>query len=401
MANLFKKEKEKLPQLSTGAVIFDTLNGKKEKYSTGEMKTLLGVTASRIYNFAGPTSTGKTSMAIDLAYRIVKPYENGHIYLMDYEHAFEPVRVQQLTGLYIDEIEDKFTLTEDVGAKGLFDEKREPITVTSIGKLVDQIYEFKMAHKDELMTIIDGIPTFEPTVIIIDSIAATITDKQQEESGSNNMTGATRAKDLGETFNILNPKLAPANITMFLINHIHDAVSTGTPQAAMLRDMKQGETMPGGKALNYLIGTTVVLRRGSKHMAEKSPYGIDGMEVTMVLAKSRGAATGKMRTLIFIPERGFLWDLSLFDYLSSNGKLEGGTKFTIPGYDKQKVSRKMAMELCDTDPEFVEALRAYGTEVLSELIPEASTRPMSAEEAAAEEARILAEFKDEVVEDEE
>ena len=99
MANLFKKEKPKLPQLSTGAVIFDTLNGKKEKYSSGEMKTLLGVTASRIYNFAGPTSTGKTSMAIDLAYRIVKQYENGHIYLMDYEHPFEPVRVQTLTGL--------------------------------------------------------------------------------------------------------------------------------------------------------------------------------------------------------------------------------------------------------------------------------------------------------------
>lgn len=401
MANLFKQEKTKLPQLSTGAVIFDTLNGKKEKYSSGETKTLLGVTASRIYNFAGPTSTGKTSMAIDLAYRIVKPYENGHIYLMDYEHAFEEVRVQQLTGLYIDEIEDKFSLTEDVGAKSLFDEKREPITVTSIGKLVDHILKFKLEHKEELMTIIDGIPTFEPTIIIVDSIAATITDKQQEESDSNNMTGATRAKDLGETFNILNPKLARANITMFLINHIHDDVQTGmTPKAAMLRDLKQGETMPGGKALNYLIGTTVVLRRGAKHIADKSPYGIDGMEINMVLAKSRGAATGKLRNLIFIPERGFLWDLSLFDYLSSEGKLEGGTKFAIPGYDKQKVSRKMALELCDTDPDFVQALRTYGTEVLSQLIPEAQTRPSTPEEEAAEEARIMSEFKDTVITEE-
>jgi hypothetical protein len=90
----------------------------------------------------------------------------------------------------------------------------------------------------------------------------------------------------------------------------------------------------------------------------------------------------------------------LFDYLSSNNKLEGGNKFEVPGYDKQKVSRKMALELCDTDPDFVNALRAYGTEVLSEMIPEASTRPLTDEEAAAEEARIMAEFQDTVVEEE-
>lgn len=397
MANLFKKKKIKLPQLKTGATIFDTLNGKKEKYSDGTMETKLGVTASRIYNFAGPTSTGKTSIAIDLAFRIVEPYENGHIYLMDYEHAFEDVRVQQLTGLYIDEIEEKFTVTETVGKKSLFDEKVEPITVGSIGKLVQQIYDFKMENKEEMMTVIDGVATFEPTIIIIDSIAATITDKQQEEGESNNMTGATRAKDLGQTFNILNPLLAPANITMFLINHIHDAVSTGTPQAAMLRDMKQGETMPGGRALNYLIGTTVVLRRGTKHYPEKSKWGIDGSEINMVLAKSRGAATGKLRKVLFIPERGFMWDLSLFDYLTDKDHphLEGGTKFSVPGYDKQKVSRKMALDLCDNDPEFVEALRTYGTQVLSELIPEAATRPLTEAEAAAEQARIMAEFQDE------
>lgn len=397
--NMFRQDGDKRPQLSTGAVIFDTLNGKKEKYSDGTTKIVLGLTSTKIVSFTGPMSTGKTSMAIDLAYDAIQPYENGHIYIMDYEHAFEPIRVQQLTGLYIDQIADRFTLVEFVGKKDLFDEEKEPITVTSIGKLVRQIYDFKMKHKAELSTIIDGIATLEPTIIIVDSIAATITDKQKEEGDSNNMTGATRAKDLGETFNILNPLLGPANITMFLINHLHEDVQTGTPKAAILRDLKQGETMPGGKNLNYLIGTNVILRRGPK-LNEDKEYGIDGMYINMMLAKSRGAATGKMRELIFVPEKGFLWDLSLFDYLVENKKLEGGNKFSIPGYDKQKVSRKAAVGLCENDKEFVQALRDYGTKVLVELIPEALTRPLTREEEEAEEAKILASFVDDIAKSE-
>jgi RecA/RadA recombinase len=395
MANLFKRPMEKLPQLESGVIIWDTLNGKKEKYSDGTTKLKLGVTGGRIYCFSGPTSTGKTSIALDLAYDIVKDYENGHIYLMDFEHAFEPIRVQQLTGLYIDEIPDKFDLIDTVGKKSLFDEPgdRDPITVSSIGKLVRQIHDFKLSHKAELLTIIDGESYFEPTIIILDSIAATITDKQQEEGDSNNMTGATRAKDLGETFNILNPLLAPANITLFLINHLHDDVQTGmTPKAAILRDLKQGENLPGGKALNYLIGTNVILRRGPKIKEDKG-YGIDGNYIDMLLAKSRGAATGKLRSLIFVPEKGFLWDLSLFDYLVDNDKLVGGTKFEIPGYSK-KVSRKEAVTLCENDKDFINALRVYGKTVLCELIPEAQTRELTAEEAIAQEAAIMAAFLD-------
>jgi hypothetical protein len=314
---------------------------------------------------------------------------------MDFEHAFEPIRVQQLTGLYIDEIPDKFDLIDTVGKKSLFDEPgdRDPITVSSIGKLVRQIHDFKLSHKAELLTIIDGESYFEPTIIILDSIAATITDKQQEEGDSNNMTGATRAKDLGETFNILNPLLAPANITLFLINHLHDDVQTGmTPKAAILRDLKQGENLPGGKALNYLIGTNVILRRGPKIKEDKG-YGIDGNYIDMLLAKSRGAATGKLRSLIFVPEKGFLWDLSLFDYLVDNDKLVGGTKFEIPGYSK-KVSRKEAVTLCENDKDFINALRVYGKTVLCELIPEAQTRELTAEEAIAQEAAIMAAFLD-------
>ena len=398
MANLFKRPTVKLPQMETGAVIFDTLNGKKEKFSDGTTELQLGVTASRIYAFVGETSTGKTSIAIDLAYRMVAPYENGHVFLMDFEHAFEQIRIQQLTGLYIDEIADRFDIIETVGKKNLFDDDkdREAITVTSIGKLVRQIYDFKMANKAELATIINGVATLEPTVVIVDSVAATITDKQQEQGDSNNMTGAIRAKDLGETFNILNALLAPANITMFLVNHLHEDVSTGiTPKAAILRDLKQGETMPGGKGLNYLIGTNVLLRRGPK-LREDKEYGIDGSYIKMMLIKSRGAATGKLRDLKFVPERGFLWDLSLFDYLVDNKHLEGGTKFTLPGYDKQKVSRKEALGLCDNDPDFVKALREFGQQVLVDLIPEATTRPLTREEEEIEEAKLLSSLKDEV-----
>lgn len=395
MASIFKRKAAERPQLLTGSVIFDTLNGRKEKTSDGVTRTRLGIASSRIYALVGSTSTGKSSMAMDLAYHIVEPYENGHVYWMDFERAFEPSRVQQLTGLYIDQIDDKFDIIEDVGQKDLFDTKREPITVSSIGKLIRQIYDFKMEHKKELSTIIDGIATLEPTIVVVDSIAATITDKQQEKGESDNMTGATRAKDLGETFNILNPLLGEANITMFLVNHLHEDVNTGfTPKAAMLRDLKQGETMPGGKQLNYLIGTNVLLRRGPK-LTEDKAYGIDGMYVNMMLIKSRGAETGKARRVIFVPSRGFLWDLSLFDYLVDLKKIEGSRTFTVPGYHRT-VTRKEVVDLCDTDVDFVKALRAYGEEVLSEFIPDPviGLRNLSHEEEMELEAENIAKFLD-------
>lgn len=391
--NLFKRELARLPQLASDAVLFDTLNGKKEVYSNGEVKTLLGIQASRIYQFVGPTSTGKTSMALDIAYRIIKDYDNGHIYLMDYEHAFDPVRVQQLTGLFIDEIDEVFDLIEDVGKKDLFDTEREPIAVSSIYKLVKQIYDFKLENKEELSVIINGVPTLEPTIVIIDSIAATMEEKALGGDTSN-MTGAQRAKQLGEVFNQINPLLAPANITIFTINHLHDDVSTGImPKAAMLRDLRQGETIPGGKGYNYLVGTNVVLRRGAP-LREDKDFGLDGNYMHMVLAKSRGAETGKVRRLIFEPKYGFLWDLSLFDYLVQEKLLEGGTKFTIPGYDKQKISRKEAYQLTvvNKDQELIDALRAYGQKVLSDLIPVADTRKLSVEEQEELNAQIMADM---------
>ena len=391
--NLFKRELTRLPQLASNAVLFDTLNGKKEVYSTGEIKTLLGIQASRIYQFVGPTSTGKTSMALDIAYRIIKDYDNGHIYLMDYEHGFDPVRVQQLTGLFIDEIDDVFDLIEDVGKKDLFDTEREPIAVSSIYKLVKQIYDFKLENKEELSVIINGVPTLEPTVIIIDSIAATMEEKALGGDTSN-MTGAQRAKQLGEAFNQINPLLSAANITIFTVNHLHDDVSTGImPKAAMLRDLRQGETIPGGKGYNYLVGTNVVLRRGAP-LREDKDFGLEGNYMYMVLAKSRGAETGKVRRLIFEPKYGFLWDLSLFDYLVQEKLLEGGTKFTIPGYDKQKISRKEAYQLTvvDKDEELIDALRVYGQKVLSDLIPVASTRKLTDEEQEELNAQIMADI---------
>jgi len=61
----------------------------------------------------------------------------------------------------------------------------------------------------------------------------------------------------------------------------------------------------------------------------------------------------------------------------------------------------MALDLCDNDPEFVKALRAYGTEVLSKLIPEARTRPLTDEEKMQQEAEIMIQSAERAVEKEE
>jgi len=114
-----------------------------------------------------------------------------------------------------------------------------------------------------------------------------------------------------------------ANIIVIFINHINAKISTGImPSSANINYLKQDETIPGGNAIQFLTNTLIKLTPSSK-LHEDKKYKIKGYQIKVELIKSRTAPAGSVTTMIFNQSEGFDDDLSLYDYLNSNGAISG------------------------------------------------------------------------------
>ena len=129
----------------SGLDILDFKNGKlvtprghKPYYSTG-------IEEGSYVMFIGRSGSGKTSLAIQMACNIVRPYENGEVYLDDVEAATSITRVKQLSGWSDDEIEEKF-IHRNVG-----------ITSEEFYRNINKIYKLKMEMKDQLTITTDKV----------------------------------------------------------------------------------------------------------------------------------------------------------------------------------------------------------------------------------------------------
>jgi len=117
--------------------------------------------------------------------------------------------------------------------------------------------------------------------------------------------------------------ISEANIIVIFINHINQMVSTGPmPVAADINYLKQGETLPGGRAIQYQSNTLIKITPSTK-LTEDKKYKIKGYETKIELVKSRTAPAGNVITMIYNQAEGFDSELTTFDYLKSNNMIKG------------------------------------------------------------------------------
>lgn len=289
----------------------------------------LGITTGSINTIIGKSHVGKTSFAIQIASNIVRPFANGSVIHCDLEGATSYTRIAALSKMSTSEMKDgKYVLKQ---MKCSIEEIKMMISKIYLEKINNpKLYKYDTGKVNEFG---DKIEVFEPTCIIIDSVAS-LTAYVNENTKDGIVTlGEVSSQtevmrltaEVGRFLKESLEMLKSANIILFLINHIKNKPPMGTPQAPELRYLKQDETMPCGKALQYYTHTMIRLTGVGAEKYEKSEHGFDGFGAVAQFIKNRTNIDGTTVPLVFDKVHGYDSLRSSFSY-AKNLDLIGGNK---------------------------------------------------------------------------
>lgn len=238
----FGSDKEPL-MVKTGFDVFDYLNGKITIDDSGKEHLHVGVDSGKLITVIGKSGSGKSTFAMQMAYNIIKPYDEGAIVFLDYEGSNEPDRLRMVTGMSEEEYQRRVTM------------KKVGIYTETVLQAAAALKKLKLENKKTLLvdnaegyTDSDGKvkKVLPPSVIIVDSIAMLIPKKSMEtEEMAGGMDATAMAKANTQLFKRLVQICLEANIIVIFINHINAKISTGPmPTQSSINYLKQDETLP-------------------------------------------------------------------------------------------------------------------------------------------------------------
>ena len=358
----------------TGFLPFDFLNGYKvhvQNSHTGEdyWYTSVGIVDGSSNMFIGRTACGKTTIALQMAANIIRQFPNAVMFYDDIEGGSNDARREVLTRFTPEEAADRIIYRNSAVTAENFYERIATIYEEKINNRAD--YEYDTGLCDSMG---NKIYKLIPTIYILDSLAMLTPDKiTEEEELSGQMSTTATAKTNTQVFKRIVPKLKAANIILFVINHINDKIEINpfVHSKAQIGYLKQGETLPGGKAALYLANNMIRVDDGAKLKATEG-LGIEGKIVDFGIIKSRTNSAGRSVPMIFNRETGFDDILSLFMFMKSNGAISTGSSCYIRGYENMKFKQKDFKQKLFTDPEFAEAFNKVAREELETLLNNSS-----------------------------
>lgn len=349
----------------TGFLSFDFTNGTIIHVRSAEVNFdyySVGVTDGSFIIIIGRSSSGKSTLMTQMAANIIRPFPNAFMVVEDIEGGVPKARREELTGFYGDEFR-KRCIVRNTG-----------ITIENFYERVRIIFDIKNKNRAEYSYdtgLYDNcgnrIIKLIPTVICLDSIALIMSDRYaEEEELSGQMATTATAKNNSAVFKRIIPMLKSANIILYAINHITEAVdiSAFAKKRAQVAYLKQNERLPGGNAVIYLANNIIRVDDITK-LKESEGLGIAGSVAEITLVKSRTNRTGMSCKLVFNYDTGFDNDLSLLLMLKDHGKIGGaGAYFYIQGHNEIKFSQKSFKQKLAESPEFRNIFIEASLEVL-------------------------------------
>lgn len=366
-----RMKEEAQPDVSypTGFLSFDFMNGNVVHVKSDTLDfsyNSIGIVDGSMVTVIGRSGCGKTTWIMQSAGNIIRPYEQGAIYMDSLEGGIVDTRVSTLTKLPKSELKKRY-IPRNTG-----------ITAENFYERLKMVYDLKMENREEFLYDTglyseDGERIFklQPTVYILDSVAMLMPDKYTDEdelSGQMSVTAA--AKTNTNVFKKIIPLLKAANIILFIVNHITEDVNI-TPfsrSQGQLSYLKPGERLGGGRAIIYVTNLLIRLDDHTKMKSDEG-LGIDGILVDFTLLKSRTASSGSSVTLVFDYSTGFDQDLSLLYFLKTQKKIGGaGAYLYIEGHPDHKFAQKNFKTKLQTDSEFQQIVMAVAYDSLRETI---------------------------------
>lgn len=316
---------------STGIPTLDYVLGYKVNVNDADGKFVeqypaLGITAGSYVLFIGKPGVAKTSFAIKIATHIVRPFENGMVMHFDIEGASNYSRIQALSGWTVNEMKEKYIL------------RTEKVTLNDIKSTINDIYQEKVSNRERYVyntgkknEFNEDIIIFEPTVVILDSIATITTGIGEDKASVERMEEVSTQTDrmrltgeIGRFFNELLPILKEANIILIAINQIKVNPGMGVVrQPGLILGLKENEACPGGMGplFNAQILLKFVAVGSDKYNMEDD--GFSGFKIRTEVIKSRVSAALQTCNLIFDRNTGIDMLRSTVDFAKDLGFVGG------------------------------------------------------------------------------
>lgn len=338
----------------------------------------------------GKSGTGKSTLAMQMAYNIASRYDNGLVYIYDFEQNNTKDRFRGVTG----------ASEEWFGGHCLI--LRDGISTEAVLRTLSKIKEFKLKNEKDLLVPNENgikdengeiVKVLPPSVVIIDSLAMMMPEgllAEEEVGGS--MAATAVAKTNTAFFKRAIQLCNRANIILIMVNHITQQIAIGvTPPSAQVNYLKQDEAISGGKAAMYITDTLIKLTAGSKLETDKL-WGIKGFECKVEICKSRHAPAGRSVNMIYDQVNGFRNDLSMLDYIKASGALKGnGMAYYIDGYDTTKFKLSNFKEKFDTIPEFRNVVITKAEELMRNSIKESDNIVIQEQQAEGSDTNEVSE----------
>ncbi len=369
---------------STGILPLDYANGYwQDAIVDGERKIIpmLGITGGTFVTIIGNTGTGKTTLADQMAYNIIRPFKNSTMHHIDTEKTSNRQRIINLVGANYDDPRIRI--------------HKSHASIDDVLEMVDRICDIKETggadYRYEIMNKSPNgkpIKAFIPTVFIIDSLPAFNSKEYNVEDLGSNADQMRAAKDTTRFFTNCLDRAWKYNITFFIINHIRPKTEMNQYQPSPKGVMMLGpnETLPRGYTAQFYSNTYFRINSKKSDAYTVEDNGFTGYKCWIQMAKTKTNMTGSSFPVAFNSEHGFDPIYTLYEFAADRKLLNGKNPYLyFEGLDTFKFNRKDFRNKILYEKDFREAvltiLRPYLEDLLGAQKPQ---RPDGEEETQEE-----------------
>ena len=262
-----------------------------------------------------------------------------------------------LIGAFLDSEESTTTIRlANLGVKFPKIKPYNDITVEKVFKFLEGLSVFKQ-EKNLVST---------PSVVIWDSIANTLSQKERETEDINSVIGY-KAKLLSLLVPKYVSKCAKNNICFLAVNQLRDSLQMGPYQAPRdLKFMSSSKEMPGGTVLKYNAFQLVEMKTGKVLEADK--YGFDGIIVKLKCVKNKLFPPNIDIEVAGSFTNGFSNFWTNYEFLKNCKKLNSGAWNYLVEMPEVKFRTKDAHDLYKSNDEFRQMFDKVAKETIKEEI---------------------------------
>jgi len=250
---------------------------------------------------------------------------------------------------------------------GMFLDSEEATTTTRLANLgvkYPKIKPYTDITVEKVFKIIEGLSVFKqqknivdvPGVVVWDSIANTLTQKERETDDPNSVIGY-KARLLSILIPKYVAKCAQNNICFLSVNQLRDSLQMGQfAPAPELKLMGSNKTIPGGNILRFnafqLLEMKVKTVISPGKTEDSLKYGFEGTIVKVKCVKNKLFSPNVEVEIVGSFTSGFSNFWTNYNFLKNTKRLNSGAWNYLVSLPTEKFRAKDALEMYNTNSEF-------------------------------------------------